>query len=148
PFPAAKLDVRGDARVEGNVSLGSSRTLKADFDAVDPAEVLANLADLPVASWRYKTEDETARHIGPFAEDFQRLFGVGDSNTISVVDAQGVALAAIQGLQERVAAKESELEQRLAEKETELERLRRERDAQIAELTARLAALEDRLDAE
>lgn len=87
------------------------------------------LADLPVASWRYKTEDEAERHIGPFAEDFQRLFGLGDGETISIVDAQGVAFAAIQGL-----------EQRLAEKEVELDRLRSEKDAQIADLTERLTA--------
>ena len=93
-----------------------------------------------MASWRYKTEDESARHIGPFAEDFQRLFGLGDGETISMVDAQGVALAAIQGLQERVAAKESELDQRLAEKEADLARLRSEKDAQIADLTERLTA--------
>ena len=146
--PQASLHVGGDARIDGDVALGSSRSLKTAFNAIDPAEVLAKLTDLPIASWRYKAEDESARHIGPVAEDFQRLFDVGDGETISMVDAQGVALAAIQGLQERVAAKESELDQRLAEKEAELARLRREKDAQIAELTARLAALEDRLDAE
>ncbi|HUG74503.1 MAG TPA: tail fiber domain-containing protein [Acidimicrobiia bacterium] len=140
--PQAKLHVNGNVlvdggtRIVGDVALGSSRTLKTAFDAVDPAEVLAKLADLPVASWRYKTEDETARHIGPFAEDFQRLFELGDGETISMVDAQGVAFAAIQGLA-----------QRLAEKEDELANLRSEKDAQIVELLARLATVEQRLDA-
>ena len=135
-FPGAKLHVNGDARVDGNVSLGSSRALKTAFEPVSPSDILAKLADLPVASWCYKTEDESTRHIGPFAEDFQRLFGLGDGKTISIVDAQGVAFAAIQGL-----------EQRLAEKEDELADLRSEKDAQIAELLARLTTVEKRLDA-
>jgi len=113
--PQATLHVNGDfrvnsgARIDGDVALGSSRTLKTAFAAVDPAEVLTKLADLPVASWRYKSEEESARHIGPFAEDFQRLFGLGDGETISMVDAQGVALAAIQGLKESLDAKDAEL---------------------------------------
>src|SRR5262249_24529273 len=39
------------------------------------------------------------RHMGPMAQDFRAAFGLGeDDTTISVVDEQGVALAAIQGL--------------------------------------------------
>lgn len=43
------------------------------------------------------------RHIGPTAQDFHAVFEVnGDDNIhISSVDAQGVALAAIQGLNEK-----------------------------------------------
>ena len=122
--PQALLHVNGDARVEGDVALGSSRALKTAFEPVSSSDILARVADLPVASWRYKREDETARHIGPFAEDFQRLFGLGDGETISTVDAQGVAFAAIQGL-----------EQELAEK-----------DAEIGELKTRLSAVEERLN--
>jgi hypothetical protein len=127
--PEALLHVGGNARVDGDFSVGSSRALKTDLRPVSALEILANIAVLPVASWRYRSEDETARHIGPFAEDFHELFGLGDGETISMVDAQGVAFAAIQGL-----------EQRLAEKDMELHRLRSEKDAQIAELTERLTA--------
>jgi hypothetical protein len=116
--------VGGDARIDGDVVLGSSRSVKTALEPVSPGQILAKVSELPLASWRYRGEDEAARHLGPFAEDFQRLFGLGNGETISVVDAQGVAFAAIQGLQERLAAK----------------------DAQIADLIARLAALEDRLD--
>jgi len=39
------------------------------------------------------------RHIGPVAEDFHESFGLGtDVESIGTVDADGVALAAIQGL--------------------------------------------------
>ena len=150
-LPSAMLHVVGDARVDGdlrvrgNVALGSSRTLKTAFDAVDPTEVLAKLADLPVASWRYKTEDESTRHIGPFAEDFQRLFGLGDGATISIVDAQGVAFAAIQGLEQRLAEKEVELDRLRSEKDAQIADLTERSTTQIAELAARLAAIEARV---
>ncbi|MFV1981316.1 MAG: hypothetical protein ACC655_09205, partial [Rhodothermia bacterium] len=42
-------------------------------------------------------------HIGPMAEDFFESFGLGgDERYIGTVDADGVALAAIQGLYELV----------------------------------------------
>ena len=42
-------------------------------------------------------------HIGPMAQDFHAAFGVGaDDKHIATVDADGVALAAIQGLNQKV----------------------------------------------
>ena len=67
-----------------------------------------------------------ARHIGPTAQDFQNTFDVGnDDKSIATIDADGAALAAIQGLNEK-------LEQQLEQKETE-----------IAELRQRLKSLEN-----
>ena len=62
------------------------------------------------------------RHLGPVSEDFHRAFGLGaNSRTIGTVDADGVALAAIQGLyRENVA-----LKARLARLEREVARLNR-----------------------
>ena len=43
------------------------------------------------------------RHLGPTAEDFREAFAVGqDAQTISTIDADGVALLAIQALKEEV----------------------------------------------
>jgi hypothetical protein len=57
---------------------------------------------LPVRSWHYKAEP-SVRHIGPVAQDFYRAFRIGpDNKHISSVDADGVALAAIKGLSEKV----------------------------------------------
>jgi hypothetical protein len=68
--------------------------------------------------WSYKAQDPSVRHIGPMAQDFHTAFGVGeDDRRISSVDADGVALAAIQGLHSMVQEKEKEIEalkQRLA----------------------------------
>lgn len=84
---------------------------KEAFAEVDKQSVLAKLASLPVHSWRYKGEAEAVRHLGPTAQDFMAAFGLGqDERTIGGVDAQGVALAAIQGLNAKFEAQRSEIE--------------------------------------
>jgi hypothetical protein len=83
----------------------SDRNLKRDIDPVDPDRVLEALSSLPISTWRYKTDAEVsgARHIGPMAQDFQSTFHVGSSDKlIQQVDADGVALAAIQALHREV----------------------------------------------
>jgi len=47
--------------------------------------------------------DSTTKHLGPVAQDFHAAFGLGtDDKHIATVDADGVALAAIQGLNQKV----------------------------------------------
>jgi hypothetical protein len=68
---------------------------KEDFSLVQ--DVLAKISLLPISRWKYKGTDEY--HIGPMAQDFYRVFGVGvDDKGISTIDPSGVALAAIQEL--------------------------------------------------
>jgi hypothetical protein len=93
----------------------SDRNLKRDFAPIDGEQILNSLAELPITSWRYKTESGDARHIGPMAQDFKARFGVGtDDKYILQVDADGVALAAIKTLNDRV--------NRLARENAELRR--------------------------
>jgi len=67
---------------------------------------------MPIAQWRFKGEDETVRHLGPTAQDFRAAFGLGyNDKTIALVDTEGVALAAIQGLHQIVQEKDSEIAQ-------------------------------------
>ncbi len=107
---------------------GSDRNSKEAFEAIDKRAILAKVADLPVTSWRYKSEDEGTRHIGPTAQDFHAAFGLGSSEKhIGTLDADGVALTAIQGLYELVQEKDAQV---AAQKE------------QIATLTARLECIE------
>jgi hypothetical protein len=73
------------------------------------ATVLDKVGALPVERWTYKA-DPASQHIGPYAEDFRELFGVGDGTTIFLPDAIGVCLKAIQEL----TAKVQELEARVA----------------------------------
>ena len=88
----------------------SDRNLKQDFAPVDGRSILERVAALPIQTWKFKEESET-RHIGPMAQDFHSAFNVGpDDRHIATVDADGVALAAIQGLNEIVREKEARIE--------------------------------------
>lgn len=103
----------------------SDRNAKENFSPVKPAEILARVVGLPISSWNFKT-DAATRHLGPMAQDFYSAFKVGtDEKHIATVDEDGVALAAIQGLNQKLEAeakakdaKISELEKRLSELET------------------------------
>jgi len=91
----------------------SSRHFKQDFEAIDPRAVLERLLQLPVQAWRYQGES-AVRHMGPTAEDFRAAFGLGgDERYIGSVDADGVALAAIQGLNAKLEAENAALRARL-----------------------------------
>src|SRR5204862_3594194 len=103
----------------------SDRNAKENFSAISPKEILAKVAALPITTWNFK-EMPGLRHMGPMAQDFYAAFGLGGSETtITTVDPDGVALAAIQGLNEKLAEKDakiSELEKRLAALETMMQR--------------------------
>ena len=95
-------------------------------------DVLEKVSALPISEWNYKADNEALRHIGPMAQDFYAAFNVGmDDKHISMVDADGVALAAIQGLNDK-------LESGKQKAETQMEELKTEN----AELEARLEKLE------
>ena len=99
----------------------SDRESKENVKPVNVRDILDKVVSLPLGNWNYKSQSQSIRHIGPMAQDFRAAFGLGeDEKHISTVDADGVALAAIQGLNEKL----------------------REKDTEIAGLKERLAALE------
>ena len=116
----------------GSFSSLSDRNAKENVEEVDTQEVLQQLAAMPVATWNYKTQDEDIRHMGPMAQDFYAAFGVGEDETrISTIDADGIALAAIQGLyeivqeqEERIAALEAEIASDVAISDAKINPLR------------------------
>ena len=115
----------------GTWTNASSRSFKTDFEAVDPLEILDRLLKLPMRTWTYLSAPENGRHLGPVAEEFHASFGLGsDDTSITTVDASGVALAAIQGLNQRLQAEN-----------TALRRQNADQDAAIAELRAELDEL-------
>jgi hypothetical protein len=68
--------------------------------------------------------DARVQHIGPMAQDFAAAFGVGENDTtISTVDADGVALAAIQGLNAKLEAENATLKSQLSALADRLARL-------------------------
>jgi hypothetical protein len=121
---------------------GSDRHSKRNFEQVDKKAILEKVVNLPVTKWQYKGEDDPIRHIGPVAQDFHEVFGLGGSDKhIGTVDADGVALAAIQGLFHLVKEKTAELEAANVRKDAQIA-AQRER---IADLTAHLRRIETML---
>jgi hypothetical protein len=102
----------------------SAREAKEEFQEVDKQAVLTKVEQLPITTWQLKGEGKKVRHLGPVAQDFHAAFQVGSDNQhINSVDADGVALVAIQALAERNAALEKRnavLEQQIGELQTQL----------------------------
>ena len=112
--PGALLQVgNGGAYCNGTTWVnGSDRNAKQDFAAVNPRTVLEKVSALPITEWKYKVEADGAEHIGPMAQDFHAAFGLNgaDDKHISTVDEGGVALAAIQGLDQKLNEKNAEIQ--------------------------------------
>ena len=104
----------------------SDRNAKENFHAVDPQEILTKVAALPVLDYNLKSQDPSIRHLGPMAQDFYAAFGLGeDDKHITSVDADGVALAAIQGLNQKLETEATALRTENAQLKARLERLER-----------------------
>ena len=87
------------------------------------------MAALPITRWNFKGDAATP-HVGPMAQDFHAAFALGaDDKHIATVDADGVALAAIQGLNEKVNSEVTDLRSENAE-------LKQQNDTLAQKLTA------------
>jgi len=72
-------------------------------------EILHRLVTMPVSNWTYEFEPGV-RHLGPMSQDFAAAFGLGRTNRmVDMVDANGVAVAAIQVLHRRIEVLEKEV---------------------------------------
>ena len=99
--------------IANGVLLTSDRNAKQNFTPFDPETALKKVAAIPVTEWNYKSDPAGTKHIGPMAQDFHAAFGLngGDDTHISVVDEGGVALAAIQGLNQKLGEKDAEIQE-------------------------------------
>jgi len=97
---ANNLTVGGDVTA-GAFNTSSDRNAKENLLAIDTQDVLEKVVAMPIRQWNFK--NDSARHVGPMAQDFHAAFGLGtDERHIATVDADGVALAAIQGLNQKL----------------------------------------------
>jgi hypothetical protein len=104
----------------------SDRNKKEHFKTLDSRAMLEKFMLLPITRWNMKGDKKLTPHVGPMAQDFYALFGLGDNNvTINRSDAQGVTMKALQGLYSIV----------------------KEKDAKIMGLNSRVQSLEARLAA-
>jgi hypothetical protein len=110
----------------------SDRNAKDNIVAVNPRDILKGVLKLPISTWNYK--GQSFRHIGAMAQDFYSTFNVGENDkTITTVDPDGVALAAIQGLNE-------ELKDELKNRDVKIER----QQQQIAQQQQQITQLQER----
>jgi hypothetical protein len=107
----------------------SDSTKKRNIRLVDTKDMLSKVAALPIKQWSYKSQNAGIEHIGPMAQDFWKLFHVGDDSlSISTIDPSGIALAAIQELAKR----NENLENQNQKLEAELAALRTQVQALMA----------------
>ncbi len=120
------LDGSGNLTAAGTISHGSSRIIKKEIENVDPDDILSRLLQLDIYTWQYN-RDENITHLGPMAEDFGDIFGLGkDNKHIAPGDMGGIAFAAIQSLNEKVENRDQKinaLEKENADLSDRLERL-------------------------
>ncbi|HYR06821.1 MAG TPA: tail fiber domain-containing protein [Longimicrobium sp.] len=125
-----------------SITCASSMTLKENFGDVDGEDVLARMRRIPVNTWNYIDEGRQSRHMGPFAEDFWREFGLGNEPlAIGHLDIDGVNFAGIKALDTRTQG----MQATISTQAREIERLRAENEAlraNDAEMAARIARLE------
>ena len=113
----------GDATLLGILTENSDVNSKQDIVPVDSDDLLARVADLPIAEWSY-IDAPNERHIGPMAQDFHAAFGLGRSDKfIATLDSSGIALAAIKALKaenDRISAENQALRKELDEQKDRL----------------------------
>lgn len=118
----------------------SDRNAKENFTPLNEQELFDRLAQIPVTRWNYISEGPTVRHIGPTAQDFYAAFGLGSNDTtIGTGDANGVALAAIQGIYKMLQDKDA----RIASQQQQIKTLQQ----QNLSLETRVTALETLMSA-
>jgi hypothetical protein len=133
----------GNLTIQGNLTELSSREQKHNITAMSSQTVLNKVLALPIKEWSYKDSIDNIRHIGPMAEDFYEAFGLGESETgIATLDTSGVALAAIQGLNEKLTEQDKALavrDEQLAKQDTEILNLKQQL-TELTQMVQRLAA--------
>jgi hypothetical protein len=122
----------------------SDRNAKKNFAPVDTKAVLDKLAGIPIQQWNYKWEkDGDVPNIGPMAQDFKGAFYPGrDDKSITTLEFDGVELAAIQGLNQKLDETRAESQS----KDAEIAALK-EKAGKVDLLEKRLADLEQTVQA-
>ena len=132
------LQNNGNLVIAGTLVQTSDRNMKENFADADADSILNKVVNMPITTWNFKNE-KGVRHIGPMAQDFQRAFQLSDDETtIAPIDSIGVAFAAIQGLNSKIAKKDAEianLKTQMQEQQTSFEERLRELEATVSALS-------------
>jgi hypothetical protein len=117
--PRSKTKTRPELLPPRSDFPGSSNFLMDQYPSNQSHDLVAR-----TTQWKYKVEPAGTKHLGPMAQDFHAAFGLngaGDKH-IATVDEDGVALAAIQGLNQKLDEKDAEIQQ-LRQSVAELKKL-------------------------
>jgi hypothetical protein len=95
----------------GSWSVVSDRSKKENFEKVEDEEILAKINRLSIKTWNYKSQNDSIRHIGPMAQDFNKLFVFGNNQKmIEGADIDGVIFSGIKAIHKRVVKIDSSYE--------------------------------------
>jgi len=144
--PGLVLENNGDMEIGGVLTQNSNKHAKKNFEPVDPRDVLSKVAELPLKKWTYKDDEQGSRHLGPMAQDFADAFGLGKNReSIATLDVSGVALAAIQGLNQEIAQRDAAISELKTENQAKAEAIGMLQNDNEA-MKKRLLALERMVD--
>ncbi|HEV8034395.1 tail fiber domain-containing protein [Yoonia sp.] len=96
-------DIAGGLGTAAGFAMMSSKDAKTN--KTKAMSSLDAIKKMPVEEWEYKKgmgDGGGKRHVGPYAEDFKKATGLGNGKEISVIDAMGVTMGAVQELAGKV----------------------------------------------
>ena len=124
----------GTVYANGTFVSSSDRNAKENFQSVNAREVLDKVAAMPVSRWNYKQDAARQTHR-PHGPGLLLRHNAGPDDThITTIDEGGVALAAIQGLNQKL----EETQQAVKAKDGEIQTLKQQNES----LAQRLNELE------
>ena len=101
-----KMGTAGALGSLGAAMIKSTATAKDIHAELNHMSTLNIVGHMPVFSWKYKPEHapngDTGHHIGPTAEHFHAMTGLGTDQSISVIDYLGLLMSALKGAIHRI----------------------------------------------
>lgn len=98
-------DLTVDGIIYGNLSSDSTNIVSdnSPIPALNGQDILNRVVQLNISRWHSNNPKDTVHHISPNVHEFNTAFNFGGStNLISLIDENGVELAAIQGLNQKL----------------------------------------------
>lgn len=122
----------------------SDRNSKENIVELEADSFIDKLDSIDVYRWNYITQDSSVQHIGPMAQDFYAVFGVGeDSTMINTIDFDGVNMILLKALYQKSIELEEAIN-RYEELNKDLEEIKQER----LKLWEMIAEIEEKLQEE
>jgi Chaperone of endosialidase len=127
--------------ISGTWTNASDRNKKENYVLLNSGDILSKIDSLPILRWNYKGEPASVQHIGPIAQDFYKLFHVGNNNvSISTIDPAGVALIGVQALHKKIVVVTNNINDSIQTLQTENARLKEQLSVLQLQVNAILGA--------